>query len=254
MKSVDEIKEMKGKEKISMLTCYDFSMAKLIDGAVDMILIGDSLGMVMLGYKDTKSVTVQDMVRATEAVSRAVSSSMIVTDMPINSYDTKENGLENAKRFIDAGAGAVKLEGNYPEIVKYLVENGIHVQGHIGYLPQTENKPTVHGKDDDDSKRLIEEARLLTDAGIFSLVFELIPSKLAEEITSSISIPTIGIGSGAKCDGQVLVIHDIIGFYKEIRPRFVKKYGDVGDEVRKAAEKYNEEVKNGEFPVEDANR
>ncbi len=248
MKTVEQIKEMKGKEKISMLTCYDFSMATLIDGAIDIILIGDSLGMVMLGYTDTKSVTMDDMIRATESVSRGSKNTFIIGDMPIHSYDSKDSALKNAQRFLNAGAHAVKLEGFQPEIAKNLIKNNIQVQGHLGYLPQSELKPTFHGKEKGEAELLLKQSLDLQKAGIFSLVFELLPPELAQRMTKSLSIPTIGIGSGPHCDGQVLVIHDIIGFYKEIRPKFVKRYGELGDGVRRAALSYSSEVKKGRFP------
>jgi len=246
--TVDKIKSMKGKEKISMLTAYDCFTANIMDEAgIDMILIGDSLGMVVLGYENTLSVTVDDIMRHTGAVVRGTKNALIIADMPTNSYNNNETAALNAEVFIKIGADAVKIE-NKPEIAKFLVENNIQVMGHIGLTPQTVRDFKVQGKDDEAANKLIKLAKECDGAGCFSLVLECVPLELAKKITESISIPTIGIGAGPYCDGQVLVVNDILGLYDKFSPKFVKRYANLGKEMKSAFETYIKEIKEGKFP------
>ncbi|HLG24426.1 MAG TPA: 3-methyl-2-oxobutanoate hydroxymethyltransferase [Candidatus Nanoarchaeia archaeon] len=247
MTSTIQIKSMKSRQKIVMLTAYDFSMARLMDGIVDMILVGDSMGMVVLGYENTTKVTIADMLRATGAVSKGAKKSLIVGDMPIGTYDNNEDAIKNAKLFLNEGAHAVKIEKK-PEIAKFLVKNKIEVMGHIGLTPQTITSFKVQGKNEEDAKRLIDEAKELEKAGCFSIVLECVPLLLAKKITESISIPTIGIGAGVYCDGQVLVSHDILGLYGEFKPKFLKRYAEIGAKMKKAFEDFSGEVRNSRFP------
>ncbi|MBI2653655.1 3-methyl-2-oxobutanoate hydroxymethyltransferase [Candidatus Woesearchaeota archaeon] len=247
MTTTQQIKSMKGKQKIVMLTAYDFPTARLMDDIVDIILVGDSLGMVVLGYESTTKVTMQDMISATEAVARGAKKALIVGDMPIGTYENEKEALENAKQLLKAGAHAVKIE-NKPEIAEFLVKKGIEVMGHIGLTPQTITSFKVQGKNEEDAKRLIELARACDKAGCFSMVLECIPLNLAKVITKSISIPTIGIGAGIHCDGQVLVTHDILGLFDAFKPKFVKRYAEIGNEMKNAFKKYAEEVGKGKFP------
>ena len=247
MKTIQQIKSMKSRQKIAMLTAYDSPTAKLMDGIVDMILVGDSLGMVVLGYENTAKVTMDDMLRATGAAARGAKDTLIVGDMPVGTYDNEKDALKNAKLFIKAGAHAVKIEKK-PGIAKFLVKSGIEVMGHIGLTPQTITNFKVQGKDEESSKSLIEEAKALDNAGCFSLVLECIPLQLAKTITEKIKIPTIGIGAGVHCDGQVLVTHDILGLYGDFKPKFLKRYADIGKEMKNAFEKYAKEVREKKFP------
>jgi 3-methyl-2-oxobutanoate hydroxymethyltransferase len=249
--TTSQIKSMKGKEKITVLTAYDYSTAKYMDEAgINIILIGDSLGMVVLGYENTLSVTMEDMIRHTGAVSRGAKNALIVADMPANSYNDDESAALNAKALIKSGADTIKLE-NAPEITKFLVKNKIDVMGHIGLTPQTATNFKVQGKDEETADKLIKQAKELETAGCYSLILECIPVELAKKITKSISIPTIGIGAGPYCDGQVLVTNDMIGLYDRLSPKFVKKYAQLGKEMKKAFENYIKEVKEGEFPKDE---
>lgn len=246
--TIEKIKSMKGKERISMLTAYDYSTAKYMDEAgIDIILIGDSLGMVILGYDNTLSVTMEDIMRHTGAVSRGTKNALVVADMPANSYDDNETAVLNAEALIKSGADCVKLE-NKPEIAKFLVENKIDVMGHIGLTPQTATNFKVQGKDEETANKLIKLAKKSEEAGCFSLVLECVPIELAKKITESISMPTIGIGAGLYCDGQVLVANDMLGIYDKFSPKFVKKYAALGPEMKKAFENYIKDVKEGKFP------
>ena len=247
MKSIQQIKSMKGKQKIAVLTAYDFPTAKLMDGIVDMILVGDSLGMVVLGYENTTKVTMADMLRATEAVARGAKNTLIVGDMPIGTYDGKKIALKNANFFLKAGAHAVKIEGK-PEIAEFLVRNKIEVMGHVGLTPQTITAFKVQGKDNESAEKIINDAVALEKSGCFSIVLECLPLTLAETITKKIKIPTIGIGAGVHCDGQVLVTNDILGLYGEFKPKFLKRYAEIGNEMRKAFENYAKEVRENKFP------
>lgn len=253
------LKKMKREnEKISMLTAYDYSTAKIIDDAnVDVILVGDSLGMVVLGYDDTIKVTVEDIIHHTSAVSRGAKRSMIVADMPFLSYHQgKYISVKNAGRLIQEGnANAVKLEGGIEiiEDIKAIINAGIPVMGHLGLTPQSVNKIGgyyIQGKSVEEAEKIIEDAVALEKAGVFSIVLECVPSELSKAITNKLSIPTIGIGAGKCCDGQVLVTNDLLGSYQGHIPKFVKKYEDIGEKTKNAVKEYIKEVKNKEFPQE----
>ncbi|MBI2655299.1 3-methyl-2-oxobutanoate hydroxymethyltransferase [Candidatus Woesearchaeota archaeon] len=249
MKSTQQIKSMKSRQKIAMLTAYDFPTAKLMDGIVDVILVGDSLGMVVLGYENTTKVTMDDMLRATSAVARGSKNTLIVGDMPFGTYDNENDALKNARLFIEAGAHAVKVEKK-PEIAGFLAKNGIEVMGHIGLTPQSITTFKVQGKDRESADKIFEEAIALDKAGCFSLVLECVPLTLAKAITEKISIPTIGIGAGIHCDGQVLVTNDILGLYGDFKPKFLKRYAEIGNEMKKAFEDYAKEVREERFPAD----
>lgn len=245
-------------EKITVLTAYDYSMARLLDDAgVDCILVGDSLGMTMLGYDDTLSVTMDDMIHHTKAVRRGTKNAMVVADMPFLSYHiSDEEAVRNAGRFIkEAGANAVKLEGGYAvkSKIEAIVAAQIPVMGHIGLTPQSVNMFggfKVQGKSEAQARKLIEEAKLLETIGCYSIVLECVPEKLARLITEQLTIPTIGIGAGAGCDGQVLVIQDVLGMYTELTPKFVKQYANLKDVIENAVSHYCDDVKSGQFPEE----
>lgn len=247
--NTQEIKRIKGKDKLVMLTCYDFQMAKIFSSVgVDLILVGDSLGMVFQGDSTTKNVTMEQMLYHVEAVAKGAKSIPIVGDMPIHSYSTKEIALENAQRFINAGADAIKLEGYFPETINYLVKNGIPVQGHIGLLPQTYESFKVVGRKKEDHDRLLKEAKEIEQAGAFTLVLESIPEQLGKEISELVAIPTIGIGAGRFCDGQVLVINDLLGMDPDFHPKFVKRYANLFEIIAHAVSQYKKEVKEGNYP------
>lgn len=246
-------------EKITMLTSYDYATAAMVDEAgIDLILVGDSLGMVVLGYENTLAVTMEDMLHHTRAVTRAVKNVMVVGDMPFLSYHiSREESVRNAGRFIkEAGAHAVKLEGGKERVdtVKAVLDAQIPVMGHIGLTPQSVNQLggfKVQGKDVQTAKKLIEDAKALEKAGVFSLVLECVPTPLARKITEEISIPTIGIGAGPYCDGQVLVINDMLGMFKGHIPKFVKKYANLEPIIMEALKAYKREVEMGIFPDEE---
>lgn len=257
--TVSSFIEFKEKErKISMLTAYDYSTAKLLDEAgVDTILVGDSLGMVMLGYEDTLSVTMDDMLHHTKAVARGVKNAFVIGDMPFMSYHISvEESVRNAGRFIkEAGADAIKLEGGSDVIdkVRAIVKAQIPVVGHLGLTPQSVNMFggfKVQGKSEAQAKKLIEEALLLEEAGCCAVVLECVPEKLAKIVSEKLSIPTIGIGAGKYCDGQVLVIQDMLGMYSDFVPKFVKKFADVGTSMKAAVAEYKKEVQDMTFPEE----
>jgi 3-methyl-2-oxobutanoate hydroxymethyltransferase len=243
-------------DKLTMLTAYDYSMAKLIDECgVNGILVGDSLGMVCLGYKDTLSVTMEDMLHHTKAVVRGTVNALVVADMPFMSYQASiYDAVKNAGRFIqEAGAQAIKLEGGAvvcPQI-EAIVNAQIPVMGHIGLTPQSVNMFggfKVQGKSLDDAKKLIEDAKKIEAAGAFAIVLECIPSKLADIISKEISIPTIGIGAGGGCDGQILVYQDMLNMFSDLKPKFVKNFANVGDLMRDGFKLYVKEVSEGTFP------
>lgn len=244
------------KEKITMLTAYDFSTAKYIDEVgVDSILIGDSLGMTILGYDTTINVTVEDMLTFTKAVSRGVNRALIIADLPFLSYHvSKEQTMMNAGKLIQAGANAVKLEGASDfilEEVKHLTQCGINVAGHLGFTPQYINTIGgyfVQGKSYENTLKLLEAAKKLEENGAFCLILEMVPAETAKYISENLSIPTIGIGAGKDCDGQVLVIDDIIGKYPKPVPKFVKQYANVKEIIKTAVSEYNNEVKQNIFP------
>lgn len=241
---------------ITMLTAYDFSMAKLLDEAgVDMLLVGDSLGNVILGYDSTLPVTMEDMLHHVKAVSRGTKHAMVVADMPFMSYQVSQHeAVRNAGRLLqEGGAQAVKLEGgaDMADTVKAIVKAGIPVVGHLGLTPQSINQLggfKVQGRDEQAAQTLLDDARALEAAGAFALVLECIPDRLAKKVSAAIAIPTIGIGAGSACDGQVLVIHDLIGLYSGFTPKFVKKYADLHQAIRAAVQTYIKEVQERQFP------
>lgn len=240
-----------------MLTAYDYSTAKLIDSAgIDGILVGDSLGMVMLGYENTLSVTMEDMISHTAAVSRGSKNALVVADMPFMSYQTSVyDAVKNAGRLIaEGGAQAVKLEGGekFAAHVQAICDASIPVMGHIGLTPQSVNAFggfKVQGKTLAKARQLIKDAQALEKAGVFAITLECVPAKLADMITASVSVPTIGIGAGAGCDGQILVYHDILGMYEGMAPKFVKRYGEIGEMMKKSFGDYIKEVKGSVFPA-----
>ena len=252
-------REAKGQEKLVMLTAYDYSTARVMDMAgVDALLVGDSLGMVMLGYPDTLSVTVDDMVRHCSAVARGAQKALVVCDMPFMSYHVSvEDTVRNAGRLMTEGrAQAVKLEGGaeFAAEVRALTRASIPVMGHLGLTPQSVNAFggfKVQGKSMAAAQKLLDDARALQEAGAFALVLECVPAPLAERVTQALSIPVIGIGAGAGCDGQVLVWQDMTGMTLSHLPRFVKRFGEVGASLRSAVEAYAREVRAGAFPGED---
>lgn len=256
---LDFKKAKENNERISMLTAYDCSSARLIDEAgIDAILIGDSLGMVSLGYEDTLSVTMEDMIHHTKAVARGTKKALVVADLPFMSYQTSVyDAVYNAGRLMKEGrAHAVKLEGGVDmcDRIEAIVKSSIPVMAHIGLTPQSVNALggfKVQGKDEKAAKALIEAAKAVEKAGAFAVVLECVPAKLAAIVTKELSIPTIGIGAGAECDGQVLVYQDMIGMFSGFTPKFVKKYANIGDMMKEAFEEYNKEVKNGSFPSQE---
>lgn len=249
--------EMKQKgERIAMLTCYSYPMAKILNEAgVDVLLVGDSLGMVVLGYENTLPVTVEEILHHTKAVKRGNSRAMLVADMPYLSYeiDPKE-AVRNAGRLVkEGGAEAVKVEGGLEVAgaVKELVKTNIPVMGHLGLTPQSIHRLggyKVQGKNPQDAEKLLTSAKILEGAGVFSIVLECVPEELAHEITRKVSVPTIGIGAGSGCDGQVLVVDDLLGLYGDIAPKFVKRYANLKKDVQKAVEDYCQDVRKGAFP------
>jgi 3-methyl-2-oxobutanoate hydroxymethyltransferase len=257
-KTTADIKKMKAQgEKITMLTAYDYGMASILDESdIDIILVGDSLGNVVLGYDSTFPVTMEDMLHHTKAVSRAVNNAMIVADMPFLSYQVSTDAaLTNAGRFLkEADAQAVKLEGGreFSEIVYKMTYAGIPVMAHLGLTPQSVHQLggyKVQGKKEDAAERIMQDAKILEEAGAFAVVLECVPEKLAAEITNALSIPTIGIGAGVYCDGQVLVINDMLGMNDKFTPKFVKKYASLNSEIKKAVKTYIAEVRHGDFPA-----
>ena len=251
------VRDMKKKgEKISMLTAYDYPTAAAMDEAgIDVILVGDSLGMVVLGYDSTLPVTMEDMLHHTKAVTRAVNRAMVIGDMPFMSYQVSvEEAVRNAGRFMqEAGAHGVKLEGGreVAEVTRRIAQAGIPVMAHIGLTPQSVHQLggyKVQGKDHPSATRLLEDAKILEEAGAFSVVLECVPAQLAEKITASLSMSTIGIGGGVHCDGQVLVVHDMLGLFERFTPKFVKKYTNLNVQIKGAVTQYIDEVKKGSFP------
>ncbi len=255
--TIPDIKARKGDEaKIAMLTAYDYPWARMIDQAgIDIALVGDSLAMVVLGHPDTVSVTMEEMLHHTRAVVRGTERALVVADMPFGSYNSSIPGaVKNATRFLkEAGADAVKLEGgrNVADTVEAIVNGGIPVMGHIGLTPQTATSLggfKVQGKSAEAARRLMDDALVLEDAGCFSLVLEAIPAPIAEKITDSVTIPTIGIGAGVDCDGQVLVTHDMVGLFDGFTPKFVKQYTQLRESIIEAIGQYRHEVQSSTFP------
>jgi 3-methyl-2-oxobutanoate hydroxymethyltransferase len=245
-------------KKICMLTAYDYPTALLEDRAgIDIILVGDSVGNTVLGYENTIPVTMQEMIHHTKAVTRGAKYALIIGDMPFMSFNVSEReAILNAGRFMkEGGADAVKLEGgaSVEDIVKVIVKAGIPVMGHIGLTPQTISMLggfKVQGKDAQAAQKIIDDALLLEDAGAFSVVLEAIPAPIAKRVTERLKIPTIGIGAGIDCDGQVLVVHDMIGLFDRFTPKFVKRYVNLSELMLKAFSSYKEEVLKGEFPTD----
>jgi len=253
--TVPDILERKlSRRKITALTAYDYSFSKLLDATdLDIILVGDSLGMVSLGHENTLSVTLQNMIDHTRAVKQGAQRALVVGDMPFMSYQVSvEQAVSNAGRLIqEGGASAVKLEGRMADRVEAIVKAGIPVMGHIGLTPQSVHQfggYKVQGKNYLDSRQIRQDAHDLQNAGIFSLVLEGIPGELAEEITAELKIPTIGIGAGTKCDGQILVLHDLLGINQDFVPKFVKQYAQLADSLKEAVGEYIQEVQDEVFP------
>lgn len=243
------------KERISVLTAYDATFARIFDEAgIDVLLVGDSLGMVVQGLDSTLPVTLDEMLYHTRAVARGVKSALIVGDMPFMTYQvSEEHALENAGRFLMNGAHAVKLEGGIPmqKTIARLVSVGIPVMGHVGLTPQSVNAMggfKVQGKSDEDAERVLADARAVEDGGAFAVVLEGVPQSLAARITAALTIPTIGIGAGKSCDGQVLVSYDMLGLTPNLRPKFVKRYAELFEAAKHASMQYADEVKRGAFP------
>ena len=258
--SISQIKDMKQKgEKITMLTAYDYTTAKIIDEAgVPLILVGDSLGMVVLGYESTIPVTMEEMLHHTKAVVRGTKQAMVVGDMPFMTYHVStSDALRNAARFIqEGGAQAIKLEGGVTvaEKVRSIVDCGIPVVGHIGLTPQSIHQLggyKVQGKTSEAALKMVEDAQALEEAGAFAIILETIPAPLAAVITQKVGIPTIGIGAGAGCDGQVQVISDILGLFTGFVPKHAKQYAKMADTIRTAVSEYDKEVKAGSFPTDE---
>ena len=258
-KSVQDIIKMKKDEKkISVITSYDYSLASLCDKAgIDILLVGDSAGMVMLGYENTIPVTMDQMCMFTEAVSRARQNSLLVADLPFMSYQASiEDAITNSGRLIKAGADSVKLEGGTPmaETISAIVDVGIPVMGHIGLQPQTtmlSQGYKVQGRTKDTALKLIDDAKELEEAGVFSIALEMVSHEIAEIISETISVPTIGIGSGVGCNGQVLVVHDLLGMYDKLKPKFVRRYMNLSEDIVKALKNYKNDIESGTFPAEE---
>lgn len=257
--NVNTLKNLKNSgEKFSVLTAYDYSTAKYIDEAgVDVVLIGDSLAMVALGYETTHNIGVEEMKIFTKAVAKGVSRALVITDMPFLSYHTDiPSAVKNCGEMIRAGANGVKIEGwsDYIlEVVKRLVETGIPVMGHLGFTPQFLNTLggyKIQGKTQDAAEEILKQAKQLEESGAFSIVLEMVPQESAKYITENISIPTISCGAGRYCDAQVLVSDDVFGKYSDFTPKFARKYGDMRALILDCAKKFNEDVKNGNFPSE----
>lgn len=257
VKTIQKIKEVG--QKFSVLTAYDFSTAKYIDEAgVDIILIGDSLAMVALGYETTHSVGVEEMSIFTKAVARGVSRAMVITDMPFLSYNTDLfSAIKNCGDMIKCGANGVKIEGCNEYILKVverLVQSGIPVMGHLGFTPQFLNTLggyKVQGKTSEAAEEILKQAKELEKAGVFSIVLEMVPEDFARYISDNLSIPTISCGAGRHCTAQVLVSDDVFGKYSEFKPKFARKYGDMKSLIYECAKKFDEDVKNGSFPSVD---
>ncbi len=251
-----DIIQAKGQRKLSMLTAYDYPTAKIVDECgLDMILVGDSLAMVVLGHEDTLSVGMPEMIHHTKAVVRGAKRSMVVSDLPFMSYQVSvQQAVENAGRLVkEGGAQAVKVEGGATILpqVQAIVQAGIPVQGHLGLTPQSAGQLggfKVQGKSAQAGKQLMEDAKGLAQAGCFSIVLEAVPAPLAERVSRAIPVPTIGIGAGAGCDGQVLVVHDLVGLFDRFLPKFVKQYARLGQEMARAVTSYKQEVEAETFP------
>ncbi len=258
-RTVKDIVDMKKNgKKISVLTSYDYALAVLCDKAnVDILLVGDSAGMVVLGYENTLPVTMEQMEIFVGAVSRAKQNALVVGDLPFMSYQASiTDAITNSGKLIKAGADAVKLEGGatMADTVSSIVETGIPVMGHIGFQPQTTALTQgykVQGRTAVSAKRLIEDAKALEQAGVFGITLEMVTHEVSQIISETISVPTIGIGSGINCDGQVLVVHDILGLYEKLKPKFVKQYLSLSDEIVQAVSNYKKDVEASKFPAQE---
>ncbi len=249
---VEKYRELKKRgEKITALTAYDYPTARLLDeSGIDIILVGDSVGMVVLGYEDTTEVTLEEMLHHTQAAARGVKNALLVGDMPIHTFDTPDKAVATARKFVDAGAQAVKLEGGVSHVahIEAITRAGIPFMAHIGMLPQQVREQggyKVKGKTQSEAEALIADARAVEKAGAFSVVLEIVVPEIAKQITNAIGIPTIGIGSGENCDGQILVTHDLIGLFPWFTPKFVSPEARVADEIRKAARAFIERTRAG---------
>ena len=256
MKTIEQIIAQKSqKERITMLTAYDYPTAFFLDEAgIDIILVGDSLANVVLGLESTTEVGMKEMLHHTRAVVRAARHTFVVGDMPFDSYQLNPRAaVDNARQFIEQGCQAVKLEwfDDCPRVASAIVKAGIAVMGHVGLTPQTAQNTggmKVQGRDAASAKAIIDNAKLMQDSGCFSVVLECIPQEVAQVITDKLKIPTIGIGAGVHCDGQVLVIHDVLGLFSRHQPKFSKKYADLGPQILQAVKEYKQEVTSGRFP------
>ncbi|BDQ30000.1 MAG: 3-methyl-2-oxobutanoate hydroxymethyltransferase [Nitrosopumilus sp.] len=255
---LDILKMKKEKKKISVITSYDYTLASLCDKAgIDVLLVGDSAGMVMLGYENTIPVTMDQMCMFTEAVSRARKNALLISDLPFMSYQSSiEDAINNSGKLIKAGADAVKLEGGsiMTETINAIVDIGIPVMGHIGLQPQTtmlSEGYKVQGKTKESAMKLIEDAKKLERAGVFSIALEMVSHEVAEIISQTVSVPIIGIGSGVGCDGQVLVVQDLLGMYDKIKPKFAKRYMNLSEDIVKSLEDYKKDVNSEAFPAEE---
>ena len=256
--TIQKLQEMKANgEKISYVTAYDYGQATLVEKAgIEMILVGDSLSMTMLGNESTVPLTTEEMIHHIKAVVKGAPSPMIVGDLVFGSYnESSEQAVHSANRLIkEGGCDTVKLEGCMPEVVAKMVDGGIGVQGHIGLTPQTAGLLggfKLQGKNLDAAKKIIDQAKALEQAGVFSIVIECVPEELGRAITEAVSVPIIGIGAGRYCDGQVLVYHDLLGLFDRFTPKFVKKYAQIGDQIIKALQDYKQEVKDVKFPSDE---
>jgi len=249
MEFQEKIRQKKGKERIIMLTAYDYQIAKILDEMnIDLVLVGDSLGMVIQGNSDTKSVTMEEMIYHTRIVAKGAKNTPIIGDMPINSCNTPEDCLRNARKFLEAGAHGVKVEGNKRDVIETLVKAKIPVMGHVGMLPQVEESYRLKGKTVEEAEKILTDASQLDAQGVFSIVLECIPEALAARITTKVAVPTIGIGAGKYCDGQVLVVNDILGLNSEFKPKFVKRYANLETAVKNAVAEFKQEVLAGKYP------
>lgn len=255
---LDIVNMKKNKRKIVTLTCYDANMSKLLSNSdVDILLVGDSVGMVKLGYSNTLSVTIEDMIHHTKAVKRGnTGKKLIVADMPYMTYENNpQEAVINAKKLVDAGADAVKVEGGQEILpsLKEILNSNIAVMGHLGLMPQSVEKIggfKVQCRDDKSAQKLLEDSIILQQAGVFSIVFECIPQMVAKNVTEKLDVPTIGIGAGRYCDGQVLVLDDMLGMFSDFTPKFVKKYANLAQTIKDSVELYSKEVQTEKFPEE----
>lgn len=247
-KSARELRDMKGRRKVAMLTVYDYPHARILDSCgLDILFVGDTLGEVELGFDRTSSVTMEMMLHHLGAVRRGVEETHLLADLPFGSYESPDQAILNARRLLDAGADSVKLEGAHSDVVEQLSSEGVDVMGHVGLQPQTARRYVRQGTKETSAQRIMGEARLMDAAGCYALVLEFMPFALAQEITQAISIPTIGIGAGPACDGQVLVLNDMLGLFDTV-PRYVKKYAEMQKTVSDAGRAFARDVQEGTFP------